>query len=141
MTRVGTSLDTDLQLALLLNSVWVGNYQKRASSSLVEHKRCRVPIYAACLQEAKTACKRAQLGRDKAESRCAELEGELESQKAAAHTLRQVSPLPLHFLLPVTKGGMHDLAILLGLTSCKQKHCAKHSIVDLNWAHFQIATG
>lgn len=42
-------------------------------------------------QEAKVACGRAQAGRDKAESRCAELEGELDTQRAAATALRQVS--------------------------------------------------
>ncbi len=43
------------------------------------------------LQEAKVASTRAQASRDKAESRCAELEGELDTQRAAATALRQVS--------------------------------------------------
>ena len=43
------------------------------------------------LQEAKVASSRAQASRDKAESRCAELEGELDTQRAAATALRQVS--------------------------------------------------
>ncbi len=43
------------------------------------------------LQEAKVASTRAQASRDKAESRCAELEGELDTQRAAASALRQVS--------------------------------------------------
>ena len=43
------------------------------------------------LQEAKVASTRAQASRDKAESCCAELEGELNTQRAAASALRQVS--------------------------------------------------
>ncbi len=43
------------------------------------------------LQEAKVASTRAQASRDKADSRCAELEGELDTQRAAANALRQVS--------------------------------------------------
>ncbi|KAL0023694.1 hypothetical protein WJX79_003394 [Trebouxia sp. C0005] len=41
------------------------------------------------LREAKVASTRAQASRDKAESRCAELEGELDTQRAAAIALRQ----------------------------------------------------
>ena len=42
------------------------------------------------MQELRVACARAQTSRDKAEMRCADLEGELETQRAAAMALRQV---------------------------------------------------
>ena len=53
-------------------------------------------------QELRTACKRAQAGRGQAEARCADLEEELETQRAATNALRQVShqcqmPLSLTF--------------------------------------------
>ena len=44
------------------------------------------------MQGLRIACKRAQAGKDQAESRCAELDLELETLKAAATALRQVRP-------------------------------------------------
>lgn len=48
--------------------------------------------FCGALQELRMSCKRAQAGKDKAEAQCTELELELDTQKAAATTLRQVCP-------------------------------------------------
>lgn len=50
------------------------------------------------MQGLRIACKHAQAGKDQAESRCAELDLELETLKAAATALRQVRPLYLPYV-------------------------------------------
>ncbi|KAL0056181.1 hypothetical protein WJX82_008506 [Trebouxia sp. C0006] len=62
------------------------------------------------LREAKVASTRAQASRDKADSRCAELEGELDTQRAAANALRQAhaSESSRQAALEAKLAGMHQ---------------------------------
>ncbi|KAL0023643.1 hypothetical protein WJX77_010140 [Trebouxia sp. C0004] len=62
------------------------------------------------LREAKVASTRAQASRDKAESRCAELESELDTQRAAATALRQAhaSESARHAVLEAKLAGMQQ---------------------------------